>query len=129
MLFDEVKEEASFRRELSDSFKQSNENFLNAMNGFNKTVSDLGSGLCKSIDMLAQAMLMSNQQAQRNQNMFFPNRNSGNVPGCSVMTNFNNNIPQLNPDSISSAVAQNSRFATPSGYRNYTEWIEGKDNE
>ena len=31
LLFKEVKEQASFQRELSDSFKQSNDNFLKAI--------------------------------------------------------------------------------------------------
>ena len=67
---DLMQEEASFRRELSDSLKQSNDNFLKAMDSFNKTVSQLGNGLCISIDMLARAMYMSNQATQ-NQNMYF----------------------------------------------------------
>ena len=38
LLFEKAKEEASLRRELSDSFKQSKDNFLKAMDSFNKTV-------------------------------------------------------------------------------------------
>ena len=64
LLFEEAKEEASFRRELSDSLKQSNDNFLKAMDSFNKTISQLGNGLCRSIDMLSRAMYMSNQATQ-----------------------------------------------------------------
>ena len=39
LLFEEAKEEASFRQELSDSLNQSNDNFLKAMDSFSKTVS------------------------------------------------------------------------------------------
>ena len=39
LLFEEAKEEASFRKELSDSLNQSNDNFLKAMDSFSKTVS------------------------------------------------------------------------------------------
>ena len=38
LLFEKAKEEASFRRESSHSFKQSKDNFLKAMDSFNKTV-------------------------------------------------------------------------------------------
>ena len=65
------KKEASFGRELRDSFKQSNDNFLKAMNVFNKPVSQLDNGLCRSIDMLARAIYVSNHATQ-NQNMYFP---------------------------------------------------------
>ena len=58
LLFEEAKEEVSFRRELSDSLKQLNDNFLKAMDSFNKTVSQLDNGLCRSIDILARAMYM-----------------------------------------------------------------------
>ena len=42
LLFEEAKEEASFRRKLSNLFKQSNDKFSKAMNSFNKTVPKLG---------------------------------------------------------------------------------------
>ena len=70
LFFEEEKEDASFRRELTDLFKQSNDNFLKAMDRFNKTVSQLGNALCRSTDILARAMYMSNQATQ-NQNVFF----------------------------------------------------------
>ena len=51
LLFEEAKEETSFRRELSDSFKQSNDTFLKAMDSFNKTVPQLGNELCPGADL------------------------------------------------------------------------------
>ena len=51
LLFEEAKEETSFRRELNDSFKQSNDTFLKAMDSFNKTVPQLGNELCPAADL------------------------------------------------------------------------------
>ena len=47
MLFEEAKEEDSVRREWSDTFMQSNDKFFKARDSFNKTVSQLRSGLCR----------------------------------------------------------------------------------
>ena len=58
LLFEEAKEEVSFRRELSDSLKQLNDNFLKAMDSFKKTVSQLDNALYRSIGTLARAMYM-----------------------------------------------------------------------
>ena len=112
LLFEEAKEEASFRRELSDSLKQSNDNFLKAMDNFNKTVSQLGNGLCRSIDMLARAMYMSNQATQ-NQNVYFPN-----------------NLPNVHPI-VPQNISQNVSFSRPDSYASYTEWLnesQGQEN-
>ena len=109
---DLMQEEASFRRELSDSLKQSNDNFLKAMDSFNKTISQLGNGLCISIDMLARAMYMSNQATQ-NQNMYFPN----NIP----------NVHPIAPRNIS----KNVPFSRPDSYVSYADWLnesQGQEN-
>ena len=92
--------------------KQSNDNFLKAMDSFNKTVSQLGNGLCISIDMLARAMYMSNQATQ-NQNMYFPN----NLP----------NVHPIAPRNIS----KNVPFSRPDSYVSYADWLnesQGQEN-
>ena len=84
--------------------KQSNDNFLKAMDSFNKTVSQLGNGLCISIDMLARAIYMWNQVTQ-NQNMYFPN----NLP----------NVHLIFPHNISNNVS----FSRQDSYVSYADWL------
>ena len=74
LLFKEAKEKASFRRELSDSLKQSNDNFL-------------------------KVIYMSNQATQ-NQNAYFPN----NLPNVHpiIPQNISQNIFFSRPDSYAS---------------------------
>ena len=82
------------------------------MDSFNKTVSQLGNGLCISIDMLARAMYMSNQATQ-NQNMYFPN----NIP----------NVHPIAPRNIS----KNVPFSRPNSYVSYADWLnesQGQEN-
>ena len=86
--------------------------FLKAMDRFNKTVSQLGNGLCRSIDMLVTATYMSNQATQ-NQNVYFPNNIS--------------NVHPIVPQSIS----QNVFFSRPDSYSSYAEWLnesQGQEN-
>ena len=64
LLFEEAKVEPPFRRGLSGSLELSNDGFLKAIDSFNKTVFQLGNGLCRSTDMLARVMYMLNQATQ-----------------------------------------------------------------
>ena len=71
-----------------------------AMNGFNQSLTQLGNGLCSSIDMLAKAMCMSQQKprpAPMNQNLFY------------------SNLPQ-----------QNYQYHQESG--SYTQWLNDNNN-
>ena len=71
------------------------------MDSFNKTVSQLGNGLCISIDMLARAIYMWNQVTQ-NQNTYFPN----NLPNVHLIFphNISNNVSFSRQDSYVSYV-------------------------
>ena len=113
LLFEEAKEEYSFIRELSDSLKQSNDKFLKVMDSFNKTVSQLGNGLCRSIDMPARAMYMPNQSTQ-NQNVYFL---------------FQIIFPMFIP--LFHRISQNVSFSRPDSYASYIEWLnesQGQEN-
>ena len=110
LLFEETKEEASFRQELSESFKQWNDNFLKATNSFNKILFQLGNRLCRSIDMLARAMYMSSQATQ-NQNMYFPN-----------------NLPNIHPI-VPQNISQNVSFSRPDSYASYAEWLNKRHGQ
>ena len=82
------------------------------MASLKKTESQLGNGLCRSIDMLARAMYMS-YQATQNQNVYFPN----NLP----------NVYPIVPQNIS----HNVSFLRPDSYARYVEWLnesQGQEN-
>ena len=82
------------------------------MDSFNKTVSQLGNGLYRSIDTLARAMYMSNQTTQK-QNVNLPN----NLP----------NVHPILPQNISQGVY----FSRADSYASYAEWLndsQGQEN-
>ena len=68
----EAKEDKEIRRDLGNSLRESSGTFTDAMINMSATMNQLGNSICKSIDMLAQAMLATNQ-SQVNHNMFYQN--------------------------------------------------------
>ena len=77
-----------------------------------KIVSQLGNGLCRSIDTLARAMYMSNQATQK-QDVYPPN-----------------NLPNFHPTAPKN-ISQSVSFSWADSYASYAEWLnesQGKEN-
>ena len=81
LLIREAKEDAQFRKDLSDAMRESTASFTESIKEISKSMSDIGSGICRSIEMLSHVMLQQGQN--QNQNMFY----HGQAPSYSQMLN------------------------------------------
>ena len=68
LLFKEARDDSQFRKDMADAMRESTKCFTESINAVSKSMTDLGSGISRSIEMMAQAMLM---QTQQNQNQFY----------------------------------------------------------
>ena len=71
MLFEEAKEDAKFRKDLTESVKESSATFAQGMKDVSKAISDMGAGLSRSIEMLSQGLNHGYAPHPVNQNMFY----------------------------------------------------------
>jgi len=69
MLIDEAKQDSQFRKDLTEAMRESSKTFATSMENVGKSMTDLGSSICKSIEMLSQAMCSNNNP----NNMMPPN--------------------------------------------------------
>lgn len=72
----ESREDKDIRRELANSVRQSSEIFNTALGNVSSSMNQLGNSICKSIEMLAHAMIsanMPNQNQPVHQNLFYQN--------------------------------------------------------
>ena len=75
LLLSEANEDKEIRQDLASSLRESSAIFNAALQNISSSMNNFGTNICKSIEMLAQAMIASNQpQPQRNQ-MYFQNPN------------------------------------------------------
>lgn len=56
LLIKEAKEDAIFQKELVDTMRDSTESFSRSVESVSKAMNDLGPGVCRSIEMLSQAL-------------------------------------------------------------------------
>ena len=56
LLLTEAKEDSKFRKDLEEAMRQSTTSFSSALDGINQSMTQIGNGLCRSLDNLAQAM-------------------------------------------------------------------------
>ena len=69
LLMKEAKEDTQFRRDLAEAMRQSTASFSECIKDVSKSMSDLGAGVCRSIEMLSHALMQQTQPV--NQNMFY----------------------------------------------------------
>ena len=72
LLIKEANEDALFRKELADAMRESTESFSRSVESVSKAMTDLGAGVCRSIEMLSQA-LQPALRAPVNNNLFYHN--------------------------------------------------------
>ena len=70
LLIKEAKEDALFRKELADAMQESAEFFSQSIESVSKAMTDLGAGVCRSLEMLSQA-LQPTVRAPVNSNLFY----------------------------------------------------------
>ena len=70
LLFKEARDDSQFRKDMADAMRESTKSFTESIQSISKSMTDLGSGISRSIEMLAQAMLIQNSQPI-NQNQFY----------------------------------------------------------
>ena len=72
LLLQEAKDDAQFRKTLTETLRASNRVFVESLHGISKSLTDLENNFCRSMQMLTQAMIMETQpQHPVPQNMFF----------------------------------------------------------
>ena len=102
LFLNEAKEESKFRKDLTDATREATSCFSNALKEVSSSMQQVGNGLSRSIEMMAQAVMaqtMNNSQAPPvpfNQNLFYQN----NVPNVYPVPNSH----QLAPHGIQSNV-------------------------
>ena len=62
LLIEESKEDAKFKNDLAEALRLSSESFAQSLEQVSKSMVDVGNGMCKSIEMLARAMIVQPQQ-------------------------------------------------------------------
>ena len=67
ILLKESKEEMNFKKEMTDIMKESSKNTVNAISGMTAAIENIGSGLSRSIEMLATVFAQPQQQFQPQQ--------------------------------------------------------------
>ena len=68
LLLKEAKDDAQFRKDLAQAMRESTESFTSSIKDISKAMTDLGQGLCRSLDMLSRSF---QPPAPVNQNMFY----------------------------------------------------------
>jgi hypothetical protein len=71
MLFEEAKDDAKFRKELTESLKDSSATFAQGIQDVSKAILDMGAGLSRSIEMLSHGFSRGLPPHPVNQNMFY----------------------------------------------------------
>ena len=73
LLIKEAKEDALFRKDLAEAMRESTASFSRSIESVSKTMTDLGAGVCRSIEMLSQALQQPAARAPVNNNLFYQN--------------------------------------------------------
>ncbi|XP_065671685.1 uncharacterized protein LOC136089562 [Hydra vulgaris] len=71
LLLKEARDDAQFRKEMAEAMRESTKCFTESINTVSKSMTDLGNGISRSIELLAQAMIVQTQQQSSNQNQFY----------------------------------------------------------
>eukprot|EP00794_Sanderia_malayensis_P002553 gene2553-2948_t len=69
VLLNETKEDNQLRKDLAAAMRESTDSFAKAFNGMSNSVVQIGAGICKSLEVMAHAMM-----TPTNQNMFYQNQ-------------------------------------------------------
>ena len=67
----EARDDIQFRKEMAEAMRESTKCFTESINTVSKSMTDLGNGISRSIELLAQAMIVQTQQQPSNQNQFY----------------------------------------------------------
>ena len=95
LLIREAKEDGQFSRDLAEAMRQSTESFTQSIKDpFSKAMTDLGAGVCRSIEMLSRAMQQPNVPPV-NQNLFYQNSHQSSRSGQEV---YHQMMNQMNDD-------------------------------
>ena len=75
LLIKEAKEDAQFRKDLAEAMRESTASFSQSIESVSKAMTDLGAGVCRSIEMLSQALQQPYAVARApvNQDLFYQN--------------------------------------------------------
>ena len=102
MLIQETKGDANFRKDLTEAIHQSNETFATAIQHMNSSVLQVPQGMTRSMEMLNEAMLISNNRSHtRFQN--FPQQTH-----FPIYQQYHYNTNTLNQDSLHQQMASGS---------------------
>ena len=69
LLISEAKEDAKFRKVLAEAMRESTESFSKSMERVSNSMTQLGAGICQSMEMLSRAMCVQQQGPTFYQNM------------------------------------------------------------
>ena len=72
LILKESKEEMNFKKEMTEIMKESSKNTVNAISGMTTAIENIGSGLSRSIEMLAAVFAHQQQQQQFQPQQFQP---------------------------------------------------------
>ena len=72
LLVKEARDDSRFRKDMADAMRESTKSFTESIQAVSRSMSDLGNGISRSIELLAQAMLMQTPHPV-NQNEFYQN--------------------------------------------------------
>ncbi len=73
LLVKEAKEDSKFKRDLADVMRESSNKFAESVKAIGQSMTDLGTGISRSIEMLSSAMMMQQAHGAHppNQNVFY----------------------------------------------------------
>lgn len=95
LLLQESKEDANFRRELSEAIRESTVSFSQSVETIGRSITQLGESMCKSMEILSRSMLQSANNTF-NPGLMYQNSSHSNLP------QYSQNYPQ----------------------RSYSQWVE-----
>ena len=107
LLLNEAKEDSKFCKDLAEAMRQSTTSFSSALDGINQSMMQIGNGLCRSLDNIAQAM---REPQPPHQHVYYQQTN-GSAHGSS----FRSGVPYapVGYQSSSTLLGENVNTGTP----------------
>ena len=110
LLFNEAKEDMQYRKDLAEAMRQSTDSFSKALEGISNSMLQIGTGLCRSLEVMAQAMISPPQPV--NQNLFYQNQQGSGYPMQQHDPRGYNHTASHFPTGISSSCPPNNGVPT-----------------
>ncbi len=97
LLLKEAKDDALFKKDMCDAIRELTATLSESVKEIGNGMNNIGNGICRSIEVLAQALMQPNQHHQpMNQNLFYQNDQMFHHPGGTQTHQLNDNVNSQN---------------------------------